>query len=103
MSNISFSILLSNKSITEGSRNSINWKALFFGAAFLAAVFFVLLLILLCRNRKACNQSTTQTRLNLELVNGHNSKGDYAQSEDSADEEYEAQTDDTGVVGGDAL
>ena len=96
MSNISFSILLSNKSITEGSRNSINWKALFFGAAFLAAVFFVLLLILLCRNRKACNQSTTQTRLNLELVNGHNSKGDYAQSEDSADE---AQTDDTGVVG----
>ena len=52
---------------------------------------------LLRRNVKACYQSTTQTSVNnLELVNGHNSKGDYAQSEDSADE---TQTDDTGVVG----
>ena len=103
MSNISFSILLSNKSITEGSRNYTVWQILFgvFLVAFLVAVFFVFLPILLRRNVKACYQSTTQTSVNnLELVNGHNSKGDYAQSEDSADE---AQTDDTGVVGADAL
>ena len=83
MSNISFSILLSNKSITEGSCNCIVWKALF-------GVFFCLSAFLGVRELLRRNVN------NLELVNGHNSKGDYAQSEDSADE---AQTDDTGVVG----
>ena len=87
MSNFSFSILLSNKSITEGSCNCIVWQVLFgVCVPFLAAVE------LLRRKVKACYQSTIQTSVNnFELVDGHSSKGYYAQSEDS--------TDDTGVVG----
>jgi len=99
MSNFSFSIVLSNKPNTEGSLNCSVWQALF---GVFVALFVVCGTLLLRQHSKAGHHSTTQNGVSSsELVNVHNSKVDYAQSNDSSEEEYEVETEGIGGVDGD--